>query len=254
MMIAFSRLKPEVSFAEATPPAAPDYSQVAELGGAAGSRGRRGRRTEQRRAGSPGERGSRRLLRAPDHVLRDGRLEPVARRRLDQPAHRHVRPAQPGVGVQQLLPDLRAALSAGDDLLVHGRAGERQSGAAAGVRGRGARVRLLHRALQPGTAVHSRGAQPGLGALAHAAREAHHRHAAARAARRRLPDRLRHRSRRTGEGRARRAGVRLGRADRLCRLLERHRSAGRTVGRSAQEHLRESADVAHRRCSSGGRR
>ena len=40
MMIAFSRLKPEVSFAEAAPPAAPDYSLTAELGGAAGSRGR----------------------------------------------------------------------------------------------------------------------------------------------------------------------------------------------------------------------
>ena len=75
-------------------------------------------------------------------------------------------------------------------------------------------------------------------------REAHHGHEAARAARRRLSDRLRHRSRSAGEGRARRAGVRVGRADRLRGHLERRGSARDQVGRHEQEHLRESADVA----------
>ena len=156
MMIAFGRLKPEVSFAEATPPAAPDYSLTASWAALPD-------REDLADVVPNGEVQDRQATAEVDVFF----VQPTTffgtagwNQSLDdvddQSTHRHVRPARPGIGLQQLLQGLRAALSAGDDLLFHGSLGQWHGGAATRVRRRATRVRLFPRALQPGAAVHPR--------------------------------------------------------------------------------------------------
>ena len=211
MMIAFGRLKPTHSFDEAPAPAAPDYA-VAELGRAAGSARRCGCAARWRR--------TRRQATAEVDVFfvhpttffgtACGISRSTTTRRTNSPTCSccadRLRCSTAAARSTRRAIARRRSIRSWTSRAAARRAGSR-------VRRRAARVRLLHRALQPGPAVHPRGAQSGIVAPAHAPGKADNRNTTARAARRRLSDRLRYRSRRDGEDSARCPGVRIGRTD-----------------------------------------